>query len=472
MKKRLILILSAIFSVFILLFALTGCSNNVGNTDVSKANFVAGTTPYETLEEFVLTYPDRTSTQSYGLDKAKEAAQWIAGKFAEFGYETSYNINSENEGLDIFTYQNNVTNKSETAYNVVFKKESSSNKKVVIGAHYDNIYDISYNGVKFYTDGTYNNGVGIATLIETARVLKDKDLPFDLEFVAFGAEEFGWLGSDRYLNNQTDKENIILMINFDRNAIGDYVYMYSSEAKTEHNKFFYDVVNENNLCIAELPSYRSPSLNGVPSNSYVSNELNWSDSDKFLAEGINIINFSSMNFLPSGVVESEGKQNIAYTRDDNLTYVESRLGGRDSAKAIIDKQINSAISSIVYAFEKENFVDVMSASKANNGMDTFANSTIILLITYGIIALLIIILLVLYFTLGVKTKSHDVYINTPYGRINKTTGKLENAMPQDKSVGGNIGSVFGEEFDPKNKENIDGEIGKNKDKTNDIFGDF
>ena len=67
--------------------------------------------------------------------------------------------------------------------------------------------------------------------------------------------------------------------------------------------------------------------------------------------------------------------------------------------------------------------------------------------------------------MGVKTKSHDVYINTPYGRINKTTGKLENAMPQDKSVGGNIGSVFGEEFDPKNKENIDGEIGKNKDKT-------
>ncbi len=290
--------------------------------------------------------------------------------------------------------------------------------------------------------------------------------------MAFGAEEFGWLGSDRYLNNQTDKENIILMINFDRNAIGDYVYMYSSEAKTAHNKFFYDVANENNLCIAELPSYRSPSLNGVPSNSYVSNELNWADSDKFLAEGINIINFSSMNFLPSGVVESEGKQNIAYTRDDNLTYVESRLGGRDSAKAIIDKQINSAISSIVYAFEKENFVDVMSASKANNGMDTFANSTIISLITYGIIALLIIILLVLYFTLGVKTKSHDVYINTPYGRINKTTGKLENAMPQDKSVGGNIGSVFGEEFDPKNKENIDGEIGKNKDKTNDIFGDF
>ena len=42
MKKRLILILSAIFSVFILSFALTGCSSNVGNTDASKANLEIG----------------------------------------------------------------------------------------------------------------------------------------------------------------------------------------------------------------------------------------------------------------------------------------------------------------------------------------------------------------------------------------------------------------------------------------------
>ena len=155
--------------------------------------------------------------------------------------------------IDTFNYENSYTEKIETAYNVVYKKESASDKKVVIGAHYDNVFDVKYNNIALCSDGTYNNGVGVATLLELAKVLANKTFDFDIEFVAFGAEEFGWYGSGHYLNNQTDKDNIVLMINFDRNAIGDYVYMYSSEAETKHNQFFYDVVTENNLCIADLP---------------------------------------------------------------------------------------------------------------------------------------------------------------------------------------------------------------------------
>lgn len=476
MKKRFILYLVAIFSVVFMIFALSGCTYNKGNQDVSVANFVQGTTPYETLKTFVNEFPNRTSIQQIAPNNTKDAALWIASKLKEFGYETLYNLGTDNEGLDIFTYENTITNKTEMAYNVVFKKESSSNKKVVIGTHFDNVYDLTLDNGRLMTDGTYDNGVGVATLIETARVLKDKNLPFDLEFVAFDAQEFGWYGSKRYLSNQLDKENIILMINFDKNAIGDYVYMYSSEAKTKHNKYFYDIAKENNLCIADLPSYRFPMLEAAPSNSYYSNDSNWTDSDIFLAEGINIINFISLNYQVFKESESSNRKNILYTENDNFSYVVDMLGGENDAKVLIDKQINSAISSVVYAFEKEDFVDVMSVSKANNGMDIFANSTIMMIITFAFIGVVIIALVILYYALGTKAKAHDVYVNTIYGRLNKTTGKIENVnTAEPKTSGENVGSVFGTEFDNQNKTNADAEQNKtttNSDKTNDIFGDF
>lgn len=476
MKKRVIIYLVAIFSLIFMIFTLSGCTYNEGNQDANVANFVEGTTPYETLKTFVNEFPNRTSIQQSTSNNTKDAALWIASKLKEFGYETQYNLGTENEGLDVFTYENSLTNKTEMAYNVVFKKESPSNKKVVIGTHFDNVYDLSLESGKIMTDGTYDNGVGVATLIETARVLKDKTLPFDLEIVAFDAQEFGWYGSRRYLYNQMDKENIILMINFDKNAIGDYVYMYSSEAKTKHNKYFYDIVKENNLCIADLPSYRFPMLEASPSNSYYSSDANWTDSDMFLAEGINIINFISLNYQTFKVSESKSRKNILYTQNDNFAYVVDMLGGESNAKALIDKQINSAISSVVYAFEKEDFVDTMSASKANNGLDTFANSTVMMIITFAFVGLVIVALVILYYALGTKAKTHDVYINTIYGRVNKTTGKIENVNQNTTPSGENVGSVFGSEFEKDSKTNSDDMQDKtnsaNSDKTNDIFGDF
>lgn len=482
MKKKLILCLISIFSVFILIFSLTGCTYSKGNQDVSLANFVDGTSPYETLKTFVTKFPDRTSTVSYQIDKCKDVADWLSEQFESFGGYSG--------GIDTFTYDNQITNKTETAYNVVYKKESASDKKVVIGAHYDNVYDVTLNNLKLYSDGTYNNGVGVATLLELAKVIANKKFDFDIEFVAFGAEEFGWYGSKRYLNNQTDKNNLILMINFDRNAIGDYVYMYSSEAKTQHNKFFYDIAKENNLCIADLPAYKSQAYSSAFDNSLYMHEANYADSQLFLYEGINIVNFVSMNFKTFEVVESDGKSNIAYTANDTFTSVVERLGGEEKAKAMIEKQINSAISNVVYAFEKEDFVQVMTDSKANNGLDNFASVKIIAIVNYSILGFFIVFLLVLYFSLRIKTKKHDVYMNTIYGRVNTTTGKIEPYAGMGNRPNNNVGKVFGDEFDPKqaNESNVGNVFGEefsskdsqentnqnksNDDKLKDIFGDF
>lgn len=475
MKKKLSLILICLICVVISVFTLVGCTGTKGYQNV-VSDFVGGTTPFETLEEFVTKFPDRTAIQSYNNDKSKDAALWISEQLASFGYESNYE-----DGLDVFTYQNGVTKRNELGYNVVYRKSSNatnnSNKVVVVGAHYDNVFDIAFNGTKLYSDGTYNNGVGVATLIELARVLQNVDLPFNVEFVAFSAEEFGWFGSERYLAQCSFKNDIMLMINFDRNAIGDNVYMYSSEAKTKHNKYFYDIVKENNLPITDIPTYLNPAFGSYFEGSIKIHEANYADSQLFLEQGINIINFLSMNFKPGAVVESEGQANISYTSNDRFDMVINRLGGIEQAKQTIDSQINSAISTVVYAFQKEDFVSVISSSKANNGLDNFANSNIMSYISYGLIGGGILIFVILYFVLRSSVKPHDVYVNTIYGRLNTTTGKIEVPnTPPNSNAGGNVGNVFGNEFDSAqnngNGENRGGANSGNKDKINDIFGDF
>lgn len=485
MKKRIILCLVSIFVVIISVFALAGCTTNIGNQDAEKANFVSGTTPYETLKTFVKTFPDRTAEQTFSEDNSLLAAEWIKSQFDSLGYTPMYD-----DGIDSFRFDNVLTKKQETGYNVAFKKESSSDKTVVIGAHYDNVYQYEKNGERLLGDGTYNNGVGIATLIEVAKVLANEDLPFDVEFVAFGAEEPGWLGSKRFLSNHVDKDNIILMINFDRNAIGDYVYMYSSEANTKHNKFFYQKARDNNLCIADLPSYRSPSLKAVMANSLYSNEANFADSQVFLSEGINIVNFISMNFTPSKVVERKGADNVNYTPNDNFDYIVQSLGGEEVAKQLIDKQINSAISAVKYAFDDPNFVEVMETSKANGGLDTFANYKIMTYIATGIVGAVILCFVVIYFVLKKNTKTHDVYLQTIYGRLNTRTGQIEpnykggmfGEQSNHNTRSDNTASVFGEEFET-NRQNQDNANAASEDgsgnttsssgdKTTDIFGDF
>jgi len=53
----------------------------------------------------------------------------------------------------------------------------------VVGAHYDSIN--KHGG----SPGANDNASGVGVILEAARVLKRADLPYVVEFVAFGAEE-------------------------------------------------------------------------------------------------------------------------------------------------------------------------------------------------------------------------------------------------------------------------------------------
>lgn len=107
-----------------------------------------------------------------------------------------------------------------TSQNVIGIYRSSNNpnnERVIVGAHYDGVN----------TPAANDNASGTSVVLELARLLKAREinLPFDVYFIAFGAEEIGLIGSDHYARNMTSTEkiNTLFMMNFDMVGVGDYI---------------------------------------------------------------------------------------------------------------------------------------------------------------------------------------------------------------------------------------------------------
>jgi aminopeptidase YwaD len=99
--------------------------------------------------------------------------------------------------------------------NVVAPGPVATNREtVVIGAHYDSV-DAG--------PGANDNASGVATMLEIARVARERSYPFDLVFVAFGDEEIGLIGSNRHVQelSPAQRGQIIGMINLDMVGVGE-----------------------------------------------------------------------------------------------------------------------------------------------------------------------------------------------------------------------------------------------------------
>ncbi len=106
-----------------------------------------------------------------------------------------------------------------TSRNVIGSLPGTTNpeKKLVIGAHYDSVWGF----------GANDNAAGTATVMEIAQTLAQTarfQSPVTIEFVAFGAEEKGLVGSFTYVFEHIIDEilagNVIAAINFDVNGYG------------------------------------------------------------------------------------------------------------------------------------------------------------------------------------------------------------------------------------------------------------
>ena len=99
---------------------------------------------------------------------------------------------------------------TEESRNVIADKPGTADdgRVVVLGGHYDTVPGVP---------GANDNGSGIATLLTIAREIADREYPFTVRFIAFGAEELGLHGSNYYVGQLSDEEvdSTVAMLNFD-----------------------------------------------------------------------------------------------------------------------------------------------------------------------------------------------------------------------------------------------------------------
>ena len=122
----------------------------------------------------------------------------------------------------------------EATVSVVFESRESANVVaelqgshtdggvVVLGGHYDTVPNVP---------GVNDNGSGIAALLAIARQASQRTYPFTLRFIAFGSEEIGLLGSQRYVDSlgQGELADIVAMFNFDALGTGDTTVIFATK---------------------------------------------------------------------------------------------------------------------------------------------------------------------------------------------------------------------------------------------------
>ncbi|MBI9052932.1 MAG: M28 family peptidase [Bacteroidales bacterium] len=102
--------------------------------------------------------------------------------------------------------------------NIIGIIPGSSDKSILISAHYDHL---EANGDIYYP-GADDNASGTAALLELAEVFsKIKNLKYNIIFLATSAEELGLLGSEYHVNSENfDASKILINLNID--MIGRY----------------------------------------------------------------------------------------------------------------------------------------------------------------------------------------------------------------------------------------------------------
>jgi len=160
-----------------------------------------------TLDTLINDYPGRYR----GTANFAGAADWMA---AQMG--SSYALSRQD-----FTWSNG----TRASQNVIASAAGTTDKYVVIGAHFDTYYG------RPTLQGLDDNGSGAAVLTEIARNLGGLELENGVQIVGFGAEEEGLRGSAAYVASldATQRANMLGMINLDSLITGDKMYAHSGQ---------------------------------------------------------------------------------------------------------------------------------------------------------------------------------------------------------------------------------------------------
>lgn len=262
-----------------------------------------------------------------GSEKERETAVFLLSAILEMGYS------EDSISVQDFAIEEGATpmqdvapediisggKSSDHSQNIIVTKKGQSEKIIIVGAHYDSAG----------THGIDDNGSGVSVALESAMNTINIETPYTIRYIFFGAEEIGMCGSRAYVEtlSQTEKDNILLMINIDTIFAGDICYLYGGQVtqdKTVKDDFAvkeaYKRSQELSLDISLPP--KSNADYPFPTGQKRSDHAPFSDI------GIPYIYFESNNWSTGSQTETEKLGMIMHTKNDDLEFINSTFGGR------------------------------------------------------------------------------------------------------------------------------------------------
>ena len=156
----------------------------------SQTNITANLTQFEAL-----------GLKRRGTTSLQNTFDWLKNKYLSYGY-TATQMQEDN-----YTYNGS----SAVCKNLIVTKIGTlyPNTFLIVCGHYDSIGGT----------GTNDNGSGVSSILETARLLQNIPTDYSIKFINFSGEEDGLFGSQHYVssvvNATNPKMNIRLVFNLD-----------------------------------------------------------------------------------------------------------------------------------------------------------------------------------------------------------------------------------------------------------------
>jgi Zn-dependent M28 family amino/carboxypeptidase len=295
---------------------------------------------------------DALGARQAGTAAEAAAAESIAVWLAEAGYEPrfqpfTYGPKQEGSSSNVIAYKPTVAKRG--------RASGSAPPLVIVGAHYDSVF------VSPTSTGADDNASGVAVMLEVAERLNGYSLPYDLVFIAFGAEEVGLEGSKYYVRQMSaaDKERAVAMVNFDSLIAGDYRYIHAGfNRETWARDAMLEIVEDLELGIRTHSTPKYPAGLTPPG---------FSDYTAFNNAGIPIVAFESTNWEvgpldgywqldPEQFVGTEYEDldlvEIWHTQYDYLAFIESMPVSVGTIQPRSQQHL-TAYTTLVYAFLRD-----------------------------------------------------------------------------------------------------------------------
>lgn len=373
------------------------------------------------------------------------------------------------EGIQSFEYMSTYTGTYKKSQNVVFRytAPAETKKTVILGAHYD--VPVYYNEevgdyVSYGNDALNSSSAGVATLMALAKYLPEYVLPFNIEFVFFGAAEETLAGSKFYTGGiaDSDAENVLCMINIDNVALGEDLYFYIDEVETNFSRYISSLFDTSKIGTKKVD------VVNLNKTSFITNELGLtyshialdSDNVNFMKRKIATINLFAGDYddgLVFGRCEYAGKNTITYTKDDTIEYIKANYGAD-----VIQKNLYQVFETVERILTDKTFVAnaVGSYNQTSWFYSIFGNQKLIIMLTAIVFFVILAIAIYIHYKLTVKSYYANVEMEF-LSSVVKITEHID-GEGKDKNVPKVVSQVIANDI--KKNKTLNPEKPKDKDK--------